>query len=54
MAKALTCAEAGKKGGKARVANMTPKQLSMVGKKLARKRWEKYRKAKAQEKDAAA
>lgn len=45
MAKKLTCAEAGKKGGLARVAKMNPAELSAVGKKLARKRWKKHREA---------
>lgn len=31
----------GKKGGKARAANLTPEQLSEIGRKGAEARWEK-------------
>ena len=38
----------GKKGGKARAANLTPEQLSEIGRMGAAKRWEKRNKTHAQ------
>jgi len=37
----------GKKGGKARAANLTPEQLSEIGRMGAAKRWKKRNDAKA-------
>jgi len=34
-------AKVGKKGGKARVSNMTPEQLSKANRKAAQARWKK-------------
>jgi len=36
----------GKKGGKARAANLTPERLSEIGKKGAKARWEKKAKGR--------
>ena len=39
--KALTVHEMGRRGGTARGKNLTPEQLSKIGKKGARTRWAK-------------
>ena len=36
----------GRKGGRARAENLTPEQLSEIGKKGAAARWKKYREEK--------
>lgn len=38
----VTVADAGKKGGAARAANLTPKQRAAAAKKANRARWLKY------------
>lgn len=38
--------EAGREGGKARAANMTPQQRKAAAKKAAKARWDKYRREK--------
>jgi len=46
--------EAGAKGGKTRAANLTPEQLSAIGKKAALARWGKKKAAAAKARSAKA
>jgi len=39
---ALTVADAGKLGGTARAANLTPKQRTLAARRANRARWDKY------------
>lgn len=39
--------QGGKKGGKARMAGLTPQERQELGRKAVEARWERYRKAKA-------
>jgi hypothetical protein len=40
--------QGGKKGGKARMAGLTPRERQELARKAIAARWERYRKAKAQ------